>query len=72
LISECYHGGRNEQFWFGPAFDDTWIDYDLAGAYPTSMAAIGTPLWDEIHQCDDIDLWRSFELTHPCSQELTH
>ena len=22
LATECYHGGRGEQFWFGPAFED--------------------------------------------------
>lgn len=45
LATECYHGGRNEQFWFGPAFEDVWTDYDLAGAYPTAMALIRTPDW---------------------------
>lgn len=45
LATECYHGGRNEQFWFGPAFEDDWTDYDLAGAYPTAMALIGKPDW---------------------------
>lgn len=43
--TECYHGGRNEQFWFGPAFEDDWTDYDLAGAYPTAMSMIGKPDW---------------------------
>lgn len=45
LATECYHGGRNEQFWFGPAFEDVWTDYDLAGAYPTAMSLIRTPDW---------------------------
>jgi hypothetical protein len=45
LAVESYHGGRNEQFWFGPAFEDDWTDYDLAGAYPTAMALIGKPDW---------------------------
>lgn len=45
VATECYHGGRNEQFWFGPAFEDDWTDYDLAGAYPTAMAMIGMPDW---------------------------
>ncbi|MEO0418769.1 MAG: DNA polymerase [Pseudomonadota bacterium] len=48
LATECYHGGRNEQFWFGPAFEDNWTDYDLAGAYPTAMALIGKPDWRKI------------------------
>ncbi|MCW5725658.1 MAG: hypothetical protein KIS81_11990 [Maricaulaceae bacterium] len=43
--TECYHGGRNEQFWFGPAFEDDWIDYDLSSAYPTAMGLIRKPDW---------------------------
>lgn len=45
---ETYHGGRNEQFWFGPCFEDNWIDYDLSGAYPTAMSLIGMPDWNNI------------------------
>ena len=45
LASECYHGGRNEQFWFGPSRIDDWTDYDLSGAYPTAMALIRLPDW---------------------------
>lgn len=45
LATECYHGGRNEQFWFGPAFEDDWTDYDLSSAYPTAMALIRKPDW---------------------------
>mgnify|MGYP001057668992 CR=1 FL=1 len=54
LATECYHGGRNEQFWFGPAFEDDWTDYDLAGAYPTAMALIGRPDWRSIRVSLDI------------------
>jgi hypothetical protein len=35
FVTECFHGGRNEQFWFGPCFEDTWTDYDLSSAYAT-------------------------------------
>ena len=48
LATECYHGGRNEQFWFGPAFEDDWTDYDLSSAYPTAMALIRKPDWKRI------------------------
>lgn len=56
LASEAYHGGRNEQFWFGPGFEDVWYDYDLSGAYPTAMALIRTPDWDAVRAtCDPHD-----------------
>ena len=45
FATECFHGGRNEQLWFGPAFEDDWTDYDLTSAYPTAMALIGMPDW---------------------------
>lgn len=54
LATECYHGGRNEQMWFGPSFVDQWTDYDLTSAYPTAMAMIGTPVWREARTTTDI------------------
>ncbi|WP_254054880.1 DNA polymerase [Pseudophaeobacter sp. EL27] len=48
FFTECYHGGRNEQFWFGPAPEGVWYDYDLSSAYPSGMAIIGNPHWDTI------------------------
>ena len=48
FATETYHGGRNEQFWFGPGFEDDWYDYDLQSAYPTAMALIGLPKWKKI------------------------
>ncbi len=47
FATECYHGGRNEQLWFGPSFEDDWLDVDLSGAYPTAMAMNGRARWDE-------------------------
>jgi hypothetical protein len=55
LFTECYHGGRGEQFWFGPAFEDDWIDIDLASAYPTAMSLIGLPDWDQLHTSNNIE-----------------
>jgi hypothetical protein len=46
LATECYHGGRNESFAFGPTRTGDWIDYDLCAAYPTALASIGSPAWD--------------------------
>ena len=45
FVTDCYHGGRNEQFWFGPGFEDDWSDFDLSSAYPTAMSLIGMPDW---------------------------
>ena len=55
FATECYHGGRNEQLWFGPSFEDEWSDYDLTGAYPTAMATIGEPDWKQIRPTRNID-----------------
>jgi hypothetical protein len=43
LIIKCFHGGRNEQFWFGPGSVGEWTDWDLSSCYPTAMSIIGTP-----------------------------
>jgi hypothetical protein len=37
FISDCYHGGRNECYLFGPTETGIWNDFDLAGAYTTGM-----------------------------------
>lgn len=55
FATECYHGGRNEQFWFGPSFEDDWSDYDLTSAYPTAMAMIGMPSWRDIYPSRNLD-----------------
>ena len=55
LASECYHGGRNEQFWFGPGYEADWFDYDLASAYPTAMSLIGLPNWEKPRITYDIE-----------------
>lgn len=55
FFTECYHGGRNEQFWFGPAPEGVWYDYDLTSAYPTAMALIGEPDWDTITHISSTD-----------------
>jgi hypothetical protein len=55
FATECYHGGRGEQLWFGPSFEDDWSDYDLTGAYPTAMATIGKPDWKKIRPTSSLD-----------------
>tara|TARA_A100001015_G_scaffold314005_1_gene422553 strand:+ start:259 stop:3135 length:2877 start_codon:yes stop_codon:yes gene_type:complete len=55
FITECYHGGRNEQFWFGPTYKDIWYDYDLTSAYPSAMGLIGHPDWKSIKHLSKIE-----------------
>lgn len=55
FVTECYHGGRNEQFWFGPCFEDKWFDFDLSSAYPTAMSLIGMPDWGSIKDSSCVD-----------------
>jgi hypothetical protein len=55
FVTECYHGGRGEQLWFGPSFEDDWSDFDLTSAYPTAMATIGKPDWKSIYTSIDLD-----------------
>jgi DNA polymerase type B, organellar and viral len=65
FFTECYHGGRNEQFWFGPGFDGVWYDYDLSSAYPSAMALIGRPDWDKcrpIRNTEELLTFQSAEL----------
>jgi hypothetical protein len=45
MVTEAYHGGRGEQYWFGPSYEADWTDYDLSGAYPTAMGLIRTADW---------------------------
>jgi histidinol phosphatase-like PHP family hydrolase len=40
LVSRCYKGGRNECFYFGNTEQQIWYDYDLRGAYTTSLCDI--------------------------------
>lgn len=55
FLTEAYHGGRNEQFWFGPAPESVWYDYDLASAYPSAMTLIGTPDWSACETISNVD-----------------
>jgi len=55
FVTEGYHGGRNEQFFFGASAIADWIDFDLCGAYTTAMALIGMPRWDQIRTSKDLD-----------------
>lgn len=64
FFTECYHGGRNEQFWFGPAHKGVWYDYDLTSAYPSAMALIGEPDWSSIRHISDTKELIGGDLVH--------
>jgi hypothetical protein len=66
FVTECYHGGRNEQFWFGPSFVDDWSDYDLTGAYPTAMAMMSKPRWHEIKVVTSLDELLKYDFGFAC------
>jgi len=55
FVTECYHGGRNEQYFFGASEIGDWIDYDLCGAYTTAMSLIGMPQWNQIRATKDLN-----------------
>ena len=55
FVTECYHGGRNEQYFFGASEIADWIDFDLCGAYTTAMSLIGMPRWDQIRTTKDLN-----------------
>ncbi len=61
FLTDCYHGGRNEQFWFGQSPEGLWYDYDLSGCYPTAMSLIGKPDWDTIRPVKDTEEMLSFK-----------
>lgn len=66
FVTECYHGGRNEQLWFGPSFEDDWYDYDLTGAYPTAMATIGRLDWRAIRPLASLNDLREEDAAFVC------
>jgi hypothetical protein len=61
FATECYHGGRNECFLFGPSETGSWTDCDLQGAYATAMTLLGMPAWERLQTCNNPELF------HPCS-----
>jgi hypothetical protein len=48
IANHCYYGGRNECYLYGIHKADVWYDYDLTGAYPTSMSLLRNPDFDRI------------------------
>ena len=66
FVTETYHGGRNEQFWFGPCYEADWTDYDLASAYPTAMSLIGMPYWEKFYFSKDLKDYTATTLGYVC------
>jgi DNA polymerase type B, organellar and viral len=66
FVTGTYHGGRNEQFWFGPGYDAQWTDYDLSSAYPTAMALIGMPDWKKIRTSTELNDYTATTLGFAC------
>jgi len=62
FVTECYHGGRNEQYIFGPGKIADWMDWDLRGAYTTAMSLIGKPEWMQIYHTRDLDEYQATSL----------
>ena len=55
FATECYHGGRNEQYFFGIGKESVWTDYDLCGAYTTAMSLIEMPLWEKLYSTKSLN-----------------
>jgi hypothetical protein len=66
FATECYHGGRNEQMWFGATWEDNWTDYDFSSAYPTAMALISKPEWSKIKAITDLSEITASHLACAC------
>ena len=62
LASESYHGGRNEQFMYGPAPEGNWRDLDLSSAYTTAMSLIRRARWKEIAPFTDLSELKPLDL----------
>lgn len=49
FLADCYQGGRNECYWFGPTPVRKYSDPDLAGAYVTTLVELKTLDYDKAH-----------------------
>ena len=60
FLRECYHGGRNEQFYFGPHKEGIWYDWDLQSCYPSTMSLIGIPDWNGLRHIETLNELMSY------------
>ena len=63
FVTETYHGGRNEQYYFGSSDKDVWYDYDLQSCYPSCMSLIGIPDWNGIKNITKLSELLSYKVT---------
>lgn len=49
FLADCYQGGRNECYWFGPTPIRKYSDPDLAGAYVTTLVELKSLDYDKAH-----------------------
>jgi hypothetical protein len=62
FATECYHGGRNEAYFFGFTELGLWNDFDLRAAYTTAMASIRVPDYESLHVTTDLNDFKIDEL----------
>jgi hypothetical protein len=58
LATQCYHGGRNECFAFGPTAVGEWFEHDVTSAYPVAMAAVRMPDYERARSTTDEEDFR--------------
>jgi hypothetical protein len=64
LAEDCFHGGRNECFTYGPTIDTEvegkppFREFDLISAYAVAMASIGMPDWTRMYDSNDLSEFR--------------
>ncbi|CAH1664338.1 hypothetical protein [Chelatococcus sp. HY11] len=66
FVTDSYHGGRNEQFMFGPAPEGEWRDFDLASAYTTAMSLICLPQWHDLQPLTNLEDVKPTDLAFAC------
>lgn len=62
FISQCYHGGRNECYRFGPTVVGLWNDFDLAGAYTTGLVDLRHIDYSAVYFSTNLEDFRSHTL----------
>lgn len=72
LLNSCYRGGMNISCMVGKSVGEKYIDYDLAGCYPTGMSQLGQPNYlelkeinqSELESLEDVDIFNRYLVLH--------